>query len=383
LFEPKIPYIELPEIPIAPAMPDLPLIGWNERLTIKPFGTLVAIGVYVGWLIVNRQAKRQGFALERFSQFIFWTLAGGFIGGHVFDVLLYRPDRLFDRAPVEALKELLFIWRSQASFGGFMGAILGMLVWRNRHQVKSILPYCDTMASSFPMGWVFGRTGCSVAHDHPGLRSEHWLAVRYPSGGRFDLGLIEMLVSIPLALSFFYFMRKPRPWGFYIGAMSVYYAPIRFCLDFLRARDVRDPDVRHFGLTPAQWLCIALFAVGVFFLTRALAAGRRGETPAYVGPGLEGDPDGVADPTLPDGDDEADEDDDDADEDEGPASSERGADRADDADDDDAGEGPASAKAGDDAGEGPASAKAGGDAGEGPASKAGGKGAGKKKAPRA
>lgn len=364
MFEPKIPYIELPEIPIAPAMPDLPLIGWNERLTIKPFGTLVAIGVYVGWLIVHRQAKRQGFSLERFSQFVFWTLAGGFIGGHVFDVLLYRPDRLFDRAPLDALKELLFIWRSQASFGGFMGAILGMLVWRNRHRVKSVLPYCDTMASGFPMGWVFGRTGCSVAHDHPGLRSEHWLAVRYPSGGRFDLGLLEMLVSIPLALAFFYLMRKPRPWGFYIGAMSLYYAPIRFCLDFLRARDVRDPDVRHFGLTPAQWLCIGLFGLGVVMMTRALAAARRGETPTYGGPGPDGEPDDGALASDDEGDEGAEEGDEEGDEE-----SERAGAADAGAEGDDSAEGPASAKAGagDDSAGGPASARAGG----------------KKKAPRA
>ncbi len=330
MFEPKIPYITLPEIPIAPAMPDLPLIGWNERLTIKPFGTLVAIGVYVGWLIVHRQAKRQGFSIERFSQFIGWALGGGFIGGHVFDVLLYHPSRLTEQPLGAAFIDLIAIWRSQASFGGFMGAILGMLIWRHRFKVKSVLPYCDTMASAFPVGWVFGRTGCSVAHDHPGLRSDHWLAVQYPNGGRFDLGLIEMLVTIPLAIACLVWMRKPRPWGFYIGAMAVYYAPIRFCLDFLRARDVRDPDTRVFGLTPAQYLCMGLLALGVFMLTRALAAARRGETPVYGGPGPDGEPSAeVDDGDEEEGDEEDDEEGGEGDDEGGaPASGEPGAARA-------------------------------------------------------
>lgn len=283
MFEPKIPYITLPEIPIIPA------IGGNDAITIKPFGTLVAIGVYVGWLIAHRQAKRLGFSIEKFSQLVGWVLAGGFIGGHVFDVLLYHPQRVFDAPLGEALKDLLFIWRSQSSFGGFMGATLGMLAWKQRFKVKSVLPYCDTIASSFPVGWVFGRTGCSVAHDHPGLKSDHWLAVQYPGGGRFDLGLIEMVVTIPLAVGLLVAMRRPRPWGFYLGVMALYYAPIRFGLDFLRARDVRDPDVRHFGLTPAQWLCVLLFGVGVVMMTRALAAARRGETPVYGGRGPDRD----------------------------------------------------------------------------------------------
>lgn len=315
MFEPKIPYITLPEIPI------LPSIGDSGPITIKPFGTLVAIGVYVGWLLVHRQAKKLGFSLERFSQFIGWTLAGGFIGGHVFDVLLYHPSRLVDQPAIEALKDLVFIWRSQSSFGGFMGACLGMLVWRNRFKIKSVLPYCDTMASGFPIGWVFGRSGCSVAHDHPGMKSDHWLALRcsaeeaarYVGCGRFDLGSIEMLVTVPLAIGFLMSMRKPRPWGFYIGVMSLYYAPIRFGLDFLRARDVRDPDLRYVGLTPAQWLCVALFMGGLLMLGRAMAAARRGETPTFGGRGPDGGPDGAAPPASAGGDDEEEEVDDGAD----------------------------------------------------------------------
>jgi len=48
----------------------------------------------------------------------------------------------------------------------------------------------DLVASAFPLSWVFGRSGCSLAHDHPGMLSNAWFAVQYPGGGRFDLGLI-------------------------------------------------------------------------------------------------------------------------------------------------------------------------------------------------
>ncbi|HEY4102249.1 MAG TPA: prolipoprotein diacylglyceryl transferase family protein, partial [Polyangiaceae bacterium] len=126
----------------------------------------------------------------------------------------------------------------------------------------------------FPAAWVFGRMGCSVAHDHPGIASDLWFAVQYPGGGRFDLGLYEMLLTIPLALAFLYLRRKPRPWGFYLGAMSIAYAPVRFALDFLRVKESNGlsgaVDPRYGGLTPAQWACFALLGAGVYFFVRTL-----------------------------------------------------------------------------------------------------------------
>ncbi|MCU0686307.1 MAG: prolipoprotein diacylglyceryl transferase [Polyangiaceae bacterium] len=279
MFDPRIPYLTLPEVPI------LPPFGAGGPLTLKPFGLLVGIGIFLGWRIASKQARRLGMPPEQFGTFGTWVLAGGFLGGHVFDVLFYRPE-LLRGAALDVAKTLLTIWGSQSSFGGFLGALLGMLAWRHRHDVAA-LPYCDTVASAFPAGWVFGRAGCAIAHDHPGALSNAWFAVQYPQGGRFDLGLYEMVLTIPLALAFWALRRKPRPWGFYIGAMCTYYAPVRFALDFLRARDVRGADARYAGLTPAQWLCLALLATGVTFLVGARRAARRDDLPRYY-PGMGG-----------------------------------------------------------------------------------------------
>jgi phosphatidylglycerol:prolipoprotein diacylglycerol transferase len=151
------------------------------------------------------------------------------------------------------------------------------------------LPYADVIASSFPAAWVFGRSGCSVAHDHPGLASDAWFAVQYPGGGRFDLGLYEMLLTIPLALAFRWLRRKPRPGGFYVGAMAIAYAPVRFALDFLRIEDSTGlnaaVDPRYAGLTPAQWACFGLLGMGVYFFVRTLhAAGTPGSFAAPLPP---------------------------------------------------------------------------------------------------
>jgi len=113
------------------------------------------------------------------------------------------------------------------------------------------------------------------------MQTDAWYAVRWEVHGlgvvpRLDLGLIEMLLTIPLALAFLWaWHRKPtRPLGFYTGWMCVAYAPVRFFLDFLRVGE-NDPlvgnggDPRYAGLTPAQWACFGLLALGLYFLRTA------------------------------------------------------------------------------------------------------------------
>ncbi|HEY3252873.1 MAG TPA: prolipoprotein diacylglyceryl transferase family protein, partial [Polyangiaceae bacterium] len=252
--------------------------------SIKPFGTLVATGVYVGSILTTRLGKRLGLHERVLTSFALWVIVTGFLGGHMLDVIFYYPGQVL-RDPLSLFR----IWEGLSSFGGFSGAIIGGFLWKWRYKAE-ILPYADVVASSFPAGWVFGRTGCSLAHDHPGLPSDAWFAVQYPGGGRFDLGLYEMLLTIPLALAFLWLRRKPRPWGFYVGAITIAYAPVRFALDFLRASEpiaesgglVAAVDPRYGGLTPAQWACFGLLSVGVYFFAHTLKSA--GSSAAFAVP---------------------------------------------------------------------------------------------------
>lgn len=274
---PLIPYVEIEPFHIfGPSAIELFGKAFTiPELSIKPFGALVAIGVWLGSEAIKRAARRVGMNQEILGSFVAAVLIGGFVGGHVFDTLWYFPERAL-RDPLSLLR----IWDGQSSFGGFTGALLGALYWKMRHRAK-ILPLADIVAAGFPVGWVFGRMGCAVAHDHPGMRSDLWFAVQYPGGGRFDLGLYEMLFTIPLAIAFFILAKKPRPLGFYLGVMCTAYAPVRFGLDFMRARegDVLGADARYLGLTPAQWGCLGLLAVGLYFLRYA---SRHREIPAVT-----------------------------------------------------------------------------------------------------
>ncbi len=283
MAEPLIPYINLPEVPLG-FLTHIPGLGSlfdpAHPPSIKPFGTLVALGVYIGAIVAKRRADERRLDAKKMTDLIFWTVAAGFIGGHVLDAVFYHPARLA-KDPLYVLR----LWDGLSSYGGFTGALIGAWLWRWIKREK-ILPFGDVICSALPIGWAFGRAGCATVHDHPGALSDSWIAIRYPYGsgyiGRFDLGLYECLLTIPLAIAFAVLWRRDpfRPVGFYSGWMCIAYAPVRFFLDFLREDASNNPagDPRYGGLTPAQWACFGLLALGIY-LVRVAAKGPRTQPP--------------------------------------------------------------------------------------------------------
>ncbi len=267
-----IPYIELPELVLLPAGT---FGAGSAALSLKPFGMLVATGVYLGAWVASRYAGRRGIQPKAMLSFIYWVVGSGFVGGHVLDVIFYSPERL-TADPWAVLR----LWDGLSSFGGFIGGSVGAWLWRARHRV-ALLPYADMVASGLPLGWVFGRSGCAVVHDHPGILHDGFWAVAYPGGARFDLGLLEMALSVPIAIAFLLMQRRAWPWGFFVACLCIAYAPIRFALDFLRIRETTFvagyellADRRYAGLTPAQWASLGLFAFGLALLRFTLSSSR-------------------------------------------------------------------------------------------------------------
>lgn len=203
----------------------------------------------VGSWVTIRRAKQAGLSEDVARSAILWILVGGFIGAHLFEVLAYHPDRLLAEPWL-----LLMVWSGLASTGGFVGALIGLLLFvRIRRQPLGRI--ADVIALGLLPGWIFGRMGCYLAHDHPGYRSDFLLAVAYPGGQRHDLGFYEMLFTAVLFALFELIRRRSSMPGRIALLVAIIYAPVRFGLDFLRAA-----DRRYFTLTPAQLFCIALFA---------------------------------------------------------------------------------------------------------------------------
>ncbi len=257
-----IPYVTIPKLDIF-------------GLELRPFFLLVALGIVVGIVVYDRICLRGGIDRRAALHLPELCVLGGFIGAHLVHVLFYNPELLAEDPWV-----LFKFWGGISSIGGFFGGVVagvGYLKWKR----LAVLPYGDRILFGLTVGWIFGRTGCAVTHDHPGLLTDFPLAVAFPGGARHDLGLYELCVTIALAAILFSLSKKPRRHGVYMGVLLTLYSPIRFFLDFLRATEGRYADNRMFGLTAAQYGVIVLFGIGVYLLA---TRNRRPMDVAFLGP---------------------------------------------------------------------------------------------------
>jgi len=237
---------------------DLPFPKWGP-IPIHMFGVLVALGVIIGDRMVVMQGRRRGLDDDDVKYLNARIVVGGFIVAHLVSVIFYFPERIR-----EDWRVLINPFAGLSSFGGFLGAFLAFLYFTKKAEVDR-LRYADSVALGLAIGWIFGRTGCFTAHDHPGrhVSASFFLSVAYPDGPRVDLGLYELLFTIAMTAILFTYNRVPRPPGRIIALAALMYAPARFVLDFFRATDVARPDQRYVGLTPAQWACLATAVLGL------------------------------------------------------------------------------------------------------------------------
>lgn len=284
-----VPYIHIPDLHLGP-------------VPLHPFGILVATGVLIGTSITARRAQKLGYDVLQLNSFVTWMLVSAFVLSHILDQLFYHWDEVVRRP-----WSLIMLWEGLSSFGGFVGAVIGIVLWkfyvvdegqfwpRRRAAPAPILPFADLVLSVFPIGWMFGRAGCASVHDHPGARAtaDTLLAVAYPRhtanelvthfgfiefihghDPRFDLGFLELLFTIVLATCFALTWRRRLPIGTYVIASGLAYAPVRFAMDFLRLPQTEGGDTRYGSLTPAQWCCMVLFlySLSMVFYVRSLHA---------------------------------------------------------------------------------------------------------------
>lgn len=239
----------------------IPYISWHTiaigPLTVQVWGLFVAAGFALGTFVAAREARKRGLKPGIVLDIAPLLLFAAMIGGRLFHVFVYDPSYYLAN-PLE----IPMIWKGGASiFGGFLGALVAAL-WYMRKKQVDVWKYADVLIFGLPFGKAIGRLGCFFIHDHPGTATDFVLGVKYPDGEvRHDHGLYLAINGALMSIVFMFLSRKPRKDGFYIGLFCAWYGVVRFILDFYRVA-----DVKYLGLTPAQYLCIAMTIFGIAVL---------------------------------------------------------------------------------------------------------------------
>lgn len=236
-----LPYLQPPHIPGSP---------------IQFFGFSVILGLLAGTLTAIYRGPSFGLTRGHVFSMLAWVLPPAFIGGHMLDVIFYKQEAL-----AENWFLLFDLTAGMSSIGGLLAGTLSLIVYlKIKKPTASALVYFDLIAQGVFVGLPIGRLGCSMVHDHPGRRTDFFLAVAYPEGPRHDLGVYEFLflTFVTLPISYYLYRRRARP-GSQTLLLILLYAPVRFLLDGLRVL-----DRRYFGLTMAQYACLGAYFCGIW-----------------------------------------------------------------------------------------------------------------------
>ncbi len=244
-----IPYFVPPALELGP-------------LSIQAFGVLVAIGVLVGAAVCTRESEKRGLDPQILADFAMWGVVVGVVVGHWVHLFAYHPEEL-SKSPFQIFK----VWDGLSSMGGLLGGILAAAVYF-RVKGASFRAYADPLALAVSLAWGIARIGCFFAHDHPGARTDFFLAVDFPGGPRHDLGLYDAVALLTMYLVLKALANKGLMKHRLLPLLALMYGTTRFFFDFLRASDMNYVDARYFGLTPAQYACMGLWAYGIYELWR-------------------------------------------------------------------------------------------------------------------
>lgn len=156
---PFFPYVHVPNYQFGP-------------FAIQMFGLSIAMAVIVGASFARRRAEQMKLDFDLFIDSFFWVIPGGFLISHFVSVILYFPERIA-KNPLT----LLYVWEGISSFGGFLGGIVVAYLFFRWKKVP-VLPYMEAQAYGLIPGFLIGRVGCAITHDHPGM----WLPATIEKG---------------------------------------------------------------------------------------------------------------------------------------------------------------------------------------------------------
>jgi phosphatidylglycerol:prolipoprotein diacylglycerol transferase len=244
-----IPYIPQPVLEIA-------------GVKFYAFGALVGVALLVGCGVFLRRVRQQHLD-PQFARLFIVSVAGvGYFASYALKMVVFAPLRLLSE-PFAVVGAAPGIY----SFGGLVGGLVTAAWLMRKYQItgQDRWRYLDNLAFAFTCGWIFGRAGCSLAHDHIGIPSGSPLAVQFPGGPRYDLGLLEFIFTLLLALLFFLLDRRSQPAGFFLGIFFLTYGLFRIWRDTLEI-----PKAGLWGASPDRLFAIACLLGGVTILTTLL-----------------------------------------------------------------------------------------------------------------
>ncbi|MGE5216046.1 MAG: prolipoprotein diacylglyceryl transferase [Chloroflexota bacterium] len=257
-----------------------PILFKFGPITIYSFGVFMALAALSAAWVVHAELKRLGYDPDLASTMIFAAAVGGLVGARL--LFIVEEWSNFLAAPLS----FIFTGAGFTWYGGLLGGTIAVS-WVVKKNKIPWLVGADIAGPALAIAYGVGRIGCHVAGDGDwgtvtdmpwGVAYTNaivgWVnpytGVPYPPGVRVHPTPIYEFLQGVVIFSILWSMRKK---GYAPGTLAWIYLVLaglaRFTIEFWRI----NPDL-GWGLSEAQWLSLAIIALGLFLLaTRPVRVG--------------------------------------------------------------------------------------------------------------
>lgn len=244
-----------------------PILFHFGSVNVYAYGLMIAIAFFVGLRLASRDAKQYGMTPQLLNDFALVLLIAGVVGGRFtyvamnFEYYLSRP------------LSIVRVWEGGMVFyGGLVCAVVVGVLFLKWQGVKRILRVGDLCAPSLILGHAIGRIGCFLAGCCYGKSTSSWCGVVFndihslaPHGVKiFPTQLYEVVGNLCIFALLWTKRKQTRFDGQLLGMYVVFYATMRFFLEFFRGDDRGNTVIIPFSIT--QTISLVLILVGSYYL---------------------------------------------------------------------------------------------------------------------
>ncbi|MCT4639980.1 MAG: prolipoprotein diacylglyceryl transferase [Bacteroidales bacterium] len=252
-------------------------INWNldpEIFPLGPFsvrwyGLLFALAIYLGYVIIDKIYKSEGFKQESVDKLSFYTVIGMVLGARLGHCLFYEPEYYLSN-PLEILK----IWHGGlASHGAAVGILIALYLFSRKLKL-SFLSVLDRIVIVVALGGFFVRLGNFMNSEIYGVATSLPWGVVFEQNkeeiAKHPTQIYEALSYLAIFFVLYWYYKKnvkTMANGNIFGWFLIMLFGVRFFIEFIKEVQVNFED--GMTLNMGQWLSIPFISLGIgILLTR-------------------------------------------------------------------------------------------------------------------
>lgn len=235
------------------------------------YGFFVGLGITIAILLFEKVAEKEKLDLS-INHLALWIIIPGLIGARVYHLI--TDWELYGQA---SFIDLIAVWHGGLGFiGALLGGMIGLLIYLFiNKKIGKFWLILDISALVIHIAQAIGRLGnffnqelYGVATDLPwGIKIEanNLLPGMNPNSRYHPLFIYESLAMIIFGFSIWMMYQTKSlgklGTGRYFAIYGIYYAGVRFLLEFLRVDSSRFSSLPLSIFSTAQWMMVGLFVI--------------------------------------------------------------------------------------------------------------------------